>query len=98
MYMRVTQGRMDPDRIDESLSQVDQELTEAVTRLPGCQSYVSGVDRASGRLAAVSIWDTKEHAGWFRTRLGDLAPRLLLLGVRLDPPEIIEVTRTWQQR
>jgi hypothetical protein len=56
-----------------------------------CDRYVS--------TAAAGGWlpssDTKEHAGWFRTALGDLAPIASLFGVRLDPPEIIEVTSTW---
>jgi hypothetical protein len=95
MYMRLTRGHIDPDRIDEAMSQIEHELLTAVTGLPGCQGYVGGVDRASGRLAGVTIWDTKDHARWFRTILGDLAPRLLLLGVRLEPPEVIEVSRAW---
>jgi hypothetical protein len=95
MHMRITHGHIDPDRIDEYLDHVDPDLTAAVTGLPGCQSYVTGMDRASGRLATVSTWDTRDHAGWPRGALGDLVPRLVLLSVRLDPPEIIEAARAW---
>jgi hypothetical protein len=64
----------------------------AIRRLPGCQSWMGGVDRASGRLILVSTWDTADHARWALEALGDLVPRFQALGVQLDPPEVFEVT------
>jgi len=59
----------------------------------GCQSYAGAVDRASGRLRAVSTWDTEEHARFSRDALGQSAvSRLQAAGVQLDPPEFYEVT------
>jgi hypothetical protein len=94
MYMRVTRGRIDPARIDEAVSQVAQDLVTAIAGLPGYQSYLSGVDRASGRTHAVSTWDTEEHARWGPDALGDIPARLQALGVQVDPPEVFEVTTT----
>jgi len=60
-YMRVTRGRIDPARFDE-LNKLGQEIAATIRRLPGNQSYVAGVDLASGRAQTVSIWDTEEDA------------------------------------
>ena len=92
MYMRVTRGRIDPDRIDEVASQVVQDLIAAVKRQPGNQSFVGSADRASGRTITVSTWHTQEHASFSPDALGDIPSRLQALGVQVEPPEIFEVT------
>ena len=94
MYMRVTRSRLDPARVDEVVSQVGQDVAAAIRRLPGCQSFVGGVDRASGQAISVSTWDTEEHARWPADALGDVPSRLQALGAQVDPPEIFEVTTT----
>ena len=90
MHMRVTRSRFDPSRIDES-NKVTPELVAAVRRQPGCQSYVIGVDRASGRTVAMSTWDTEEHAQLAPDALGDVMPTLQALGLQMDPTETFEV-------
>ena len=93
MYMRVTRARMDPAKIDEAVLQAGQDVAAAIRGLPGFQSYVGGVDRASGRSINVSTWDTEEHARWSAAdALGDIPSRLQSLGVQVDAPEIFEVT------
>ena len=62
MYLRVTRGRLDPAGFDE-VTQVGQEIAAASRRLPGNQSYVAGIDRASGRVLTVSTWDTEATRG-----------------------------------
>ena len=64
MYMRVTRARLDSTKVDETVRQVGQDVAAAIRRLPGCQSYVGGADRATGRTINVSTWDTEEHARW----------------------------------
>ena len=51
MYMRVTRGQIDPARFDE-IAKLGQEIAAAIRQLPGNQSYVAGIDRASGRASA----------------------------------------------
>jgi hypothetical protein len=95
MDMRVVRGRMDPARIDEAEgSQVAQELAAAVRRLPGCQSFMGGGDRATGQTIAVSTWDTEDHARYPVEALGEVLSRLQAVGLQADPPEIFEVTTT----
>jgi hypothetical protein len=94
MYMRVTRGRFDPTRFDE-FDQLVLDAVAVIKLLPGCQSYASGVDRASGQLCDVSTWDTEEHARFSRDDPGESAmSRLHAAGVQLDPPEFYEVVAT----
>ncbi len=94
MYMRVTRGRWpDPATLDtEAGRQVLQDQIAAVTRLPGNQSYVTGLDGASGWAIAVSTWDTEEHARFSLDAVGDVPSRLQALGLQLEPSEFFEVT------
>ena len=91
MYLRVTRGRLDPARFDE-VTQVGQEIAAASRRLPGNQSYVAGIDRASGRVLTVSTWDTEANARADRLGGTGLASRMQVLGVHMDPPEFFEVS------
>ena len=90
MWMHVGRHRMDPARLDED-STLLEDVTEAYRQLPGFQSYMLGVDRATGQFVAVSTFDTEEHAHWKPTR-EDLNARIQALGIQSDPPEYYEVT------
>ena len=94
MYMRVTRARFaDPSKMDEMARQTGSNVAAAISRQPGCQSYLTGLDRANGRTIAVSTWDTEEHARWSPADvLGDSVSKLQALNVQTDPPEIYEVT------
>ena len=89
MYIRVTRGWLEPAKYDE-MARIVPDLTAAIRRLRGCQGFHPGGDRAAGRIVAVSIWDTAEHARWAREALGEVQRRVEATGVRLDPPEIYE--------
>jgi hypothetical protein len=90
MYMRVGRSRMDPARIDEDSTLV-QDITEAFRQLPGFQSLMASMDRATGQSINVSTYDTEEHARWTPTR-SDLNARIQALGIQMGSPEISEVT------
>ena len=90
MYMRVGRARMDPARLDEDRTLV-QDITEAYRQLPGFQSLMFGVDRTTRQFVAASTYDTEEHARWIPNR-SDLDARLQAVGVQGDPPEFFEVT------
>jgi hypothetical protein len=47
-------------------------------------------DHTSGKIIAVSTWDTEEHARFSRDALGDVQRRVLAAGVELDPAELYE--------
>jgi len=76
----------------DSTRQTVRELHLAVKALPGNQSYIGAVDRATGRAMSVSVWDTEEHARFPADALGDLPARLESLGLQVQSSEIMEVT------
>jgi hypothetical protein len=90
MYLRVTRGRFDPARYDESVA-LSQEVADAIASRPGLVSYRGGGDHATGAIVAVSAWDTEEHARFGREQLGGVLDRLLAAGAQLEPPEVYEV-------
>jgi hypothetical protein len=90
VYLRITRIRFDPARYDEVIATA-ADVVAAIRPQPGFQAYYNGIDRAGGQGAAVSLWDAEEHARLDRAALGDVIPRLLALGVQMDPPEVYEV-------
>ena len=89
MYMRVTRGRFDPAAVDRFV-ETSRQVQAAVGRLPGLQHIHTGVDRAAGRMVAVSLWDTEEHARFPREVVADVLARAGSVA-ELEPPEIYEV-------
>jgi hypothetical protein len=89
MYIRVMRGRIDPAKYDDLVG-LAPAMRAAITRLPGCQSYQGGGDRAAGATLAVSTWDTEEHARFSGDALGDFVRRVQALGIQLEPPDIYE--------
>ena len=76
MYLCVTRGRFDP---------------AAVERLPGFQQLYQARDLSGGTTVTISLWDTEAHARFSRDQMGDVIARIADAGVRLEPPEILEI-------
>jgi heme-degrading monooxygenase HmoA len=68
MYIRLSRLFCDPGQCDEVLRGAEQ-TNGALRNLPGLQSSYWGVDRATGSMIAVSVWDTPEHASFSRDDL-----------------------------
>jgi hypothetical protein len=90
MYIRTTRGRSNPATIDETIW-LYEEVAAAVRRLPGFKSYYGGLDRTSGVILSVSMFDTEAHARFSRDSLGNIIGRLKAAGVQLEAPDIYEV-------
>jgi quinol monooxygenase YgiN len=90
MYLRITRARFDPASY-EQVSAAAQEVQAAMQQLPGVQHIHQGVDRTTGSVAAVSVWDSEEHARFAREVLGESIGRLRALGVQFEEPEIYEI-------
>ena len=90
MYLRLTRARFDPALADQVVP-LASEVRAAMRRLPGLRHNHQGIDRAAGTVAAVSVWDSAEHAGFAREALGEPIGRLRALGVQFEEPEIYEI-------
>ena len=84
MYARMSTFRVEPAKLDHFADLVRESLLPAVTRQQGYLRGLLLVDRATGQVMAVSVWETEadlqaaEPSGAYRGVLG------MLLGVVPD--------------
>ena len=86
MHMRVTTGRIDPSRAEE-MRRIAEQTVAAGRQLPGCRSFQIAMDRSTGRLVAISTWDSPEQSEAMTQHRRPAEEA----GVQLDPPELYEV-------
>jgi hypothetical protein len=93
MYIRVTAGSADVSRADEVTQWGNDVLMPAIQRLPGFRNYFGGVDRQSGAIVGITLWETEEQARGLRDALDQsVLQQLGELGVRLGDSQVYEVT------
>ena len=91
MFLRITRGSYLPETEADVRQIVEELMIPALRGLPGFQHYYGGVNRSTGALVAVSVWDTEEHANFPREALAGTVPALVGKGVRLELAEIYDV-------
>jgi hypothetical protein len=92
MYIRVTTGQADPSRAGEISTWANERLVPLLRTLPGFKEYHGGADPQTGRVLAVSLWDTREQAAGLREAAGSVLAELNAMGVTLDAPQVFEQT------
>ncbi len=60
MYVRTTEVRGDPARIDDGLRVVRDEVFPAITEMDGCVGMSLLVDRETGRCIATTAWQSED--------------------------------------
>ncbi|WP_277207851.1 antibiotic biosynthesis monooxygenase [Isoptericola croceus] len=60
MFVRTTEVRGDPTRIDDGLRAVREDVFPAVTEMDGCIGMSLLVDRESGRCVATTAWQSED--------------------------------------
>src|SRR4051812_18941722 len=60
MYARSTTVRADPQRIDEGIAYIRDEVMPVVQDMPGCMGLSMLCDRDSGRCIITTSWDSEE--------------------------------------
>src|SRR3712207_750261 len=60
MYARSTTVHADPQRIDDGIANVRDQVMPAVQSMPGCMGLSMLVDRTSGRCIVTTSWDSME--------------------------------------
>ena len=79
MYLRITRARFDPAAY-EQIAVAARDVRAAMRKLPGVQHIHQGIDRTAGTVAAVSVWDSAEHARFPREQIGEPIGRLRARG------------------
>jgi heme-degrading monooxygenase HmoA len=61
MYARLSRfAGLPPERIEETVREFEEEYLPSLEASPGFQGIVVGVDRGSGKAAAVTFWESRE--------------------------------------
>ena len=60
MYARSTTVQADPQRMDEGIAYIRDEVMPAVQSMPGCMGVSMLCDRDSGRCIVTTSWDSEE--------------------------------------
>ena len=61
MYARLSRfAGLPPERIEETVREFEEQYLPALEGSPGFQGIVVGVDRGSGKAAAVTFWESRE--------------------------------------
>jgi quinol monooxygenase YgiN len=60
MYVRTSEVRGDPARIDDGMRMVREEIFPAVTEMDGCVGMSLLVDRETGRCIATTAWESED--------------------------------------
>lgn len=78
-----------PDRIDDGIALINDELMTIMTDIDGCMGLSMLVDRSTGRCIATSSWESKEAMRASNEQLQPVRQRLLetLGGDRLEVQE-----------
>jgi quinol monooxygenase YgiN len=86
MFIRLTRGQADPSRIDE-LTRATPEIIQRAQQLAGCRSFQIGIDRTSGKIVAISTWDSQDQA----QAIAQLRSSAEALGAQFEAAEMYEV-------
>jgi hypothetical protein len=77
VYARSTTIMANPDRIDDGIALVDNELMSMMTHIRGCMGLSMLVDRSSGRCIATSSWESEDAMRASNEQLQPVRQRLL---------------------
>ena len=77
MYARSTTLTADPQRMDDGIRMVRDEIMPAVQSMPGCLGLSMLVDRTSGRCIATTGWDSAEAMAATADRVMDMRRRAM---------------------
>lgn len=88
MYARTTTVHADPQRIDEGIRYIRDEVMPAVQGMPGCMGLSMLCDRDSGRCIVTTSWDSQESMSASRQAVRAMREQATdVMGGRFDVDE-----------
>ncbi len=97
MYARSTTLQGSPDRIDEGISFIQEQVAPMLNQIEGCRGLSMLVDRETGRCIATSSWESEQamHASEERMRpIRDRGREIFGGSMQVDVWEIAVMHRT----
>jgi hypothetical protein len=99
MYVRLSRAYFELERYEEIrrlLVDGEKDLAPGIRKLAGLVKYHVGIDRSSGTMINVSVWDAREHAEQMDSfqPMIDSGKHFRKIGVRFDP--IVNYEVLWE--
>src|SRR5919106_4432489 len=88
MHARVTTIQMDPARVDEAVSNFEEEDLPTIKGMDGFKGFTLIVDRASGKVVGISYWASKEQMDASEESVKDARQRTAETGGATGAPEV----------
>lgn len=88
MHARVTTIHMDPARVDEAVSQLEEQDLPMFKQLDGFRGLTLYVDRSSGKAVGTSYWDSAEQMSASEDEVKEARERAAGTGGSSAEPEV----------
>jgi heme-degrading monooxygenase HmoA len=88
MHARMTTIQMDPAKIDQAVSQFEEDDLPMIKGLDGFNGFTMFVDRSSGKAFGISYWDSKEQMDASEQSVQDARQRTADTGGASAPPQV----------
>ena len=88
MHARMTTIEMDPGRIDEAASQLEERDLPEWKELPGFRGFILAVNRTSGKVVGTSYWDSEEQMNAAEAAVKDARRRAAETGGATAEPSV----------
>jgi heme-degrading monooxygenase HmoA len=88
MHARITTIEMDPNRIDDSVQQVETEDVPGFKKIDGFRGFTMFVDRAGGKAIGISYWDSEEQMKASEDEVKDSRRRAAETGGAKSDPQV----------
>ena len=88
MHARVSTIQMDPNRIDESVGQLEERDLPTIQELDGFRGFTLLVDRSGGKVIGTSYWDSEEQMRASEDAVKDARQRAADTGGATGEPQV----------
>jgi heme-degrading monooxygenase HmoA len=88
VHARFSILQMQPDRIDQSVSQLEEEDLPTIKGIDGFRGFTMFVDRSSGKAVGISYWDSKEQMDASEEQVKGARQRAADTGGAASEPEV----------
>ena len=88
MYARVTTLMASPDKLDEGIRSLKEDILPAAKEIPGFVGAIQFVDRMSGKTIVATLWESEQARQASEERANQLRASALTAAGATNPPTV----------
>src|SRR5437867_3991489 len=88
MHARVSTMQMDPARVDEAVSEFQDNVLPTIKEIDGFKGFTLIADRSSGKVVGTSYWESEEHMEASEEQVVEARQRTAHAGGSTTPPQV----------